>query len=381
MARIGINAHLLTFSRSYRNAGTSGYIYQLLQHLPAIASKHQFIVFTNADHAQLLAASTARFHLVRSRLNTERPERRILWEQLALPTLIARKRLDLIHGTLNVLPLARRAAGVVTIHDVSFLLFPERFLPAKRHYLTTLTRLSARGARRVVVSSENTRRDVIRLLGVPEERVRVVYLGVEDRLREQFPAETVARFRAEHQLPEHFYLYVGTLEPRKNLVRLMEAYARARQAGVDWPLVLAGGKGWLYEEIFARVQELKLDPYVILPGYVLYEDLPLWYNATSAFVYPSLYEGFGLPVAEAMACGCAVLTARNSSLPEVAGDAAILVDGEDVEALSDGLIRLAGDSALRVALAQRGRVQAAQFNWQRTAAGMVTVYDEALQEA
>src|SRR5260370_26712524 len=131
MARIGINAHLLTFSRSYRNDGTYGYIYQLLQHLPAIASKHQFIVFTNADRSHLLAASTARFHLVGSRLNTERPERRILWEQFALPTLIARKRLDLIHGTLNVLPLARNAAGVVTIHAVSVLLFSVRLLAAQ----------------------------------------------------------------------------------------------------------------------------------------------------------------------------------------------------------------------------------------------------------
>jgi glycosyltransferase involved in cell wall biosynthesis len=381
MARIGISAHLLTFARTYRNAGSSSYIYHLLQQLPAIPSRHHFVVFTNADRRHLVAATAPRFRLVGSRLDTERPSRRILWEQAALPALLARERLDLVHGTLNVLPLARTTPGVVTIHDVSFLLFPERFLPAKRRYLATLTRLSARGARRVVASSENTKCDVVRLLGVPEERVRVVYLGVEDRYRQAPEPGAMEEFRARNELPEHFFLYVGTLEPRKNLVRLIDAYAQARRAGVEWPLVLAGGKGWLYEEIFAHVERLGLSEAIRFPGYVLYEDLPLWYNAASAFVYPSLYEGFGLPVAEALACGCPVLTARNSSLPEVAGDAAILVDGEDTTALAEGLLRLAGDAALRADLATRGKVQVARFQWRHTAAQMMAIYDEVLQEA
>ncbi|HVA88821.1 MAG TPA: glycosyltransferase family 1 protein [Chloroflexota bacterium] len=379
MARIGINAQLLSFSRSYRNAGSSAYIYQLLRHLPAIPSPHRYIVFTNADRRELRVGDERGFHLVRSRLSTERPARRILWEQLALPALIARERLDLVHGTLNVLPLTRRTPGVVTIHDVSFLLFPERFLPAKRRYLTTMTRLSARGARFVAASSENTRRDVIQLLGVPEERVRVIPLGVDDRLREPVDPETIAAFRIAHDLPEHFYLYIGSLEPRKNLVRLVEAYGLARQAGVDWPLVLAGGKGWLYEEIFTRIQELGLEPHIRLPGYVLYEDLPLWYNAASVFVYPSLYEGFGLPVAEAMTCGCPVITSTASSLPEVAGDAAILVDPEEVEELRDGLVRLAGSPTLRADLARLGRERATRFDWRGTVAQMVSLYSEALE--
>jgi glycosyltransferase involved in cell wall biosynthesis len=379
MARIGINAQLLSFSRSYRNAGSSAYIYQLLQHLPSIASPHRYIVFTNADRIGLRVGNERGFHLVRSRFDTERPARRVLWEQLAFPSLIARERLDLVHGTLNVLPLSRRTAGVVTIHDVSFLLFPERFLPAKRRYLSTMTRLSARGARFVAASSENTRRDVIQLLGVPEERVRVVSLGVEDRLRAPVAPETIVAFRAAHDLPEHFYLYIGSLEPRKNLVRLVEAYGLARQAGVEWPLVLAGGKGWMYEEIFSRIQELGLESHIVLPGYVLYDDLPLWYNAASAFVYPSLYEGFGLPVAEAMACGCPVITSTASSLPEVAGDAAVLVDPEQVEELRDALIRLAGDPLLRADLGRRGRERAARFDWRATAAQMVSLYSEALE--
>jgi glycosyltransferase involved in cell wall biosynthesis len=232
----------------------------------------------------------------------------------------------------------------------------------------------------VVVSSQNTGRDVVRLLGVAEERVQVVYLGVEDWLRERPTAEALQRFREQHCLPEQFFLYVGTLEPRKNLVRLVEAYAQARRAGVEWPLVLAGGKGWLYEEIFQKVQDLQVGAWVHFPGYVLHEEKPLWYNAASVFVYPSLYEGFGLPVAEAMACGCPVLTARNSSLPEVAGDAAILVDGEDTMALTRSLVQLAADAQLRADLRARGLIQSARFDWRTTAAQMLRIYESVLEE-
>jgi len=381
MARIGINAQLLTFAQTYRNAGTSAFIYHLLRNLPSIATEHEFVVFTNAGSADLPLGSDPRFQLVASRLNTERPARRIVWEQTVLPWLLSRKRVDVVHGTLNVLPLARRIPGVVTIHDVSFLLFPERFLPGRRRYLTHFTRLSVRGARRVVASSENTRHDIIRLMHVPEERVRVAHLGVEDRFRCRPDAEVLARFRETRHLPEEFFLYIGTLEPRKNLVRLVDAYGAARKRGIDWPLILAGGKGWLYDEIFQRVQDLGLADHVQFPGYVLDDEKPLWYTAASAFVYPSLYEGFGLPVAEAMACGCPVLTARNSSLVEVAGDAAILVDGQDEAGLADGLCRLAESSSTRNELSVRGLAQSAQFDWARTTANVVAAYDEALKEA
>ena len=379
MARIGINAQLLTFARTYRNAGSAAFIYHLLSTLPSLSGSHQYIVFTNADCTGLPVHGDRRFRVVRSMLNTEKPAQRILWEQTALPALLARHRIDVIHGTLNVLPLARRIPGVVTIHDLSFLLFPERFLPGRRRYLTTFTRLSARGARRVVTSSLNTKRDVVRLLGVPEDRVRVIYLGVEDRFRQPIAQERVAQFRQDHRLPDRFYLFMGTLEPRKNLVRLLNAYHVARRRGVDWPLVLAGAKGWLYDEIFERVKALGLADHVHFPGYVADEDQPLWYAAAGAFVYPSLYEGFGLPVAEAMACGCPVLTAGNSSLVEVAGDAAILVKAEDEGCIADALCRIAGDSALREDLTRRGRDQSSRFDWRRTTEEVAQVYAEALE--
>jgi glycosyltransferase involved in cell wall biosynthesis len=219
------------------------------------------------------------------------------------------------------------------------------------------------------------------LLGVPEDRVRVVYLGVEDRFREPVAEDRLAQFRRDHHLPDRFFLFMGTLEPRKNLVRLLSAYHVARGRGVDWPLVLAGAKGWMYDEIFERVKALNLEAHVLFPGYVADDDQPLWYRSASAFIYPSLYEGFGLPVAEAMACGCPVLTARNSSLVEVAGEAAILVDAEDESCIVDGLCRLAGDGELREDLARRGRDQSGRFAWRRTTEQVAQIYDEALEGA
>ncbi len=381
MARIGINAQLLTFARTYRNAGAAAFIYHLLRTLPSLSTPNQYTIFTNADCTALSLHGDGRFEVVRSRLNTEKPAQRILWEQTALPALLTRHRIDVVHGTLNVLPLARRIPGVVTIHDVSFLLFPERFLPGRRRYLSTFTRLSARGARRVIASSQNTKRDVVRLLGVPERRVRVAYLGVEDRFREPLADDRLARFREEHALPDRYFLFMGTLEPRKNLVRLVDAYHAARLKGVDWPLVLVGAKGWLYEEIFERVKALGLEDCVQFPGYVADEDQPLWYRSAAAFVYPSLYEGFGLPVAEAMACGCPVITARNSSLVEVAGDAAILVDAEDGGCMAEALCRMAGDGELRADLVRRGLAQSSRFDWCRTTEQVAEIYAEALEGA
>jgi len=313
---------------------------------------------------------------VTSRFDTENPTRRILYEQAVLP-LLTPGRIDLLHAPVNVVPLAAAVPSVVTIHDLTSLVVPDRFLPAKRRYLQTFTRLSVRVARHVIADSEHTRQDVMRLLDVTPERVTTVPLGVVEHFR---PPDQVAlaAFRERHNLPEQYLLYLGTLEPRKNLVTLLRAYARLRRAGLDWPLVLAGGKGWLYEDIFRAVDDLNLGAWVRFPGYVSYEEQPLWYGAATIFVYPSTYEGFGLPVLEAMACGAPVITSTASSLPEAAGDAGVLVDCHDDEYLAAAIASLAGDAQRRAELRRRGLARAAVFPWSRTADETVRVYSRAL---
>lgn len=373
---IGINAHLLSFSQGYRNAGVGRYIYYLVRALAERDDGTRYTVFCHQTPP--FGDPTRRGHVrfVASRFDTTEPRRRIVYEQAVLP-LLAPGRIDLLHAPVNVVPLLSTVPSVVTIHDLTSLVVPDRFLPAKRRYLQTFTRLSVRVARHVIADSEHTRQDVIRLLDVPPERVTTVPLGVVEHFRPPTPA-ALEEFRARHDLPQRYLLYLGTLEPRKNLVTLLRAYARLRRAGLEWPLVLAGGKGWLYEDIFRAVDDLGLSGRVRFPGYVSYDEQPLWYGGATVFVYPSTYEGFGLPVLEAMACGAPVVTSTASSLPEAAGDAGVLVDCRDEAVLAAAIERVAGDAGLRADLQRRGVVRAAQFRWSRTAAETVRVYARAL---
>ncbi len=321
------------------------------------------------------AAPEPELRLLRSDWDTTRPALRVLWEQLVQPWVLRQIDADLVHGPVFVGPLIAPCPVVITIHDLSFIRFPHLFRPANRLYLSVMTRLSARRARRLIAVSEHAASEAARLLGISRRKIDVVYHGVDPTFR-PLPADEVAAFRQRHQLPEQFVLFVGTLEPRKNLIRLTEAFARLDRG--DTKLVLAGGKGWLCEDLFAKVEALGLSDAVVFTGYVPSEELPLWYNAASAFTYPSLYEGFGMPVTEAQACGTPVLTSKTSSLPEAAGDGALLVDPRDVDALSDGLTRILDDASLRETLSRQGLAHARTFDWSRTASHTVQVYRRAL---
>lgn len=368
---IAINAHLLSGQDSYRSAGVHQYIYHLLHHLGLSDEELRYTVLLGSGSL----SSDLPLALHRSRWPTASPGERILWEQMAQPWVLQKIGADLIHSPVFVGPILSPCPSVVTIHDLSFIRFPEMFRPANRIYLSMMTRLSVRRARRIIAVSAHAASETHQLLGVPKERVDVVYHGVKEEFHPR-SAEEVAAFHRRQGLPERFVLFVGTLEPRKNLTRLVEAFARVRDGRTK--LVLAGGKGWLYDDLFARVEELGLGDEVIFPGYVKNEDLPLWYNAATLMAYPSLYEGFGLPVLEAQACGTPVLTSNVSSLPEAAGDAALLVDPYDVSSLAEGLHRLLSESDLRRGLSERGLAHAGQFSWYQAAEETSRVYRRAL---
>jgi glycosyltransferase involved in cell wall biosynthesis len=370
---VGLDALLLSLSQTYRGAGINGYIYQLLQRLPAVAQPPTPGAATLEYRAFLYDpgfTAPAGLAVQRSPWDTRSPWRRILWEQSQLAALSGR--LDLLHGLAFAAPLAARCPTIITIHDLSFLRFPEAFRPVNRAYLTLATRASVRRAACVIAVSESTRQDVISFLAVPPEKVVVVHNGVTDEFCEA-PAGQAREHARRAGLPESYILFLGTLEPRKNLVRLLEAYARLRQMrdprqGDAPPLMIAGGKGWYYQAVMERVEALGLANHVIFPGFIPSEELPWLYRAASLFVYPSLFEGFGLPVLEAMACGAPVITSTVSSLPEVAGDAALLVDPEDAEGLALAMQRVLDEPGLAEGLREAGRARAAGFSWDRTAA-------------
>jgi glycosyltransferase involved in cell wall biosynthesis len=371
---IGLNAHLLSLAETYRGAGINWYIHNLLTHLPRVDRDNRYTAFigdrrfTNAGLALRL-----------SQLPTSRPVVRIFWEQVVQPFALQKERVDLLHALAFVTPLLSPCPSVVTIYDLSFLLYPGSFKRSKRFYLSLFTRLSARRARRIIAISESTKRDVVRLLGVPHEKVEVVYCGIGEAFR-PLAENQVAAFRSERGLPEHFILFVGTIEPRKNVTRLIEAFAHLQTCTLaNLKLVIGGAKGWFYEDVFARVEELGLEGQVMFPGYIPVSELPLWYNAAELFVYPSLYEGFGLPPLEAMACGTPVVASNTSSLPEVVGGAGLTVDPLDVEGLAEAMRRVLSDEALRWEMRERGLQRARGFSWTRTARETVQVYRRAME--
>ena len=301
---------------------------------------------------------------------------RVLWHRLGIPVPA-----DLLTGTVDVfhspdylLPPVRRGKKVVTVHDLSFLRHPEAAEPSLRAFLCASVPRSVRKADLVLGDSESTRQDVIELLGIDGDRVEVVYPGVDGAFRVIDDQHHLAAVKQLYGLDCPFILNVGTLEPRKNLVTLLDAYAALRRRGLEHKLVIAGGRGWLYDGVFRRLEELSLEQDVIFLGYVAEEHLPALYSLADLLVFPSLYEGFGLPPLEAMACGTPVITSDSSSLPEVVGKAGLMVPARDADALAEAIATVLADSVLREDLVKQGLSWAAQFTWRAAGEKLLAIY-------
>ena len=362
---IAVNAHLLSPVGGYRQAGVSGYVEHLLRHMIRLNGVSRWTVYAAPGAAPDRVGATGRdVRWRQSRLPTNGPSARILWEQFAAPGLTLLDRPDVLFCPLNVVPLLAACPTVVTVHDLAFLRF-KLHRPSRRNYLTAMTRISVRRAAHVITVSEFTRQEVIDLLGVNPASVTAVPNGYDERLS-PLPPATAEAFRREKQLPPEFLLFIGTLEPRKNLPTLLRAYAAVRDR-VHMPLLIGGGKGWWFEEVFDLVKRLRIEDRVQFLGFVLAEELPLYYATATALIYPSLYEGFGLPPLEAMASGLPVITSDAGAIQEVVADAALVIPALDVAALSEALLRITSDANLRARFRGLGLVRARQFSWERAA--------------
>lgn len=306
-----------------------------------------------------------------------------IWQRarLPLPVETFTGRINLFHATDFVLPPTLPGTRtLLTVHDLSFVRVPETASPSLKAYLDVVVPRSVKAADHVLADSQATKDDLIALYGVAASKITVLLSGVDARFRrvEDQPARGAVRQR--YQIPARPYIFsVGTVQPRKNYARLIQALARLRAAGHDIDLVIAGGRGWLEDPIYAAIQVQKLSEHVHFIGFADDADLPALYSNAACVALPSLYEGFGLPVLEAMACGTPVVTSNLSSLPEVAGDAALLIDPLDVDALVHALERLLTDSALRERMITAGIQRAARFTWERSAAQLSDIYTILLQ--
>jgi glycosyltransferase involved in cell wall biosynthesis len=370
--RIGINALLLSDRPGYRRSGVGRYLERLLGALPVALGDDELVAYAGRDVAPPHPSLTRSWR--RAWVSTERPSLRIVWEHAALPVAARRDRLNVFHGTMGVLPRLLPCPAVVTVHDLAFLRWPDQ-VPARRYrYLSTAIKAATTRASRIIAVSERTKADIVELLAVDPSRITVTHLGVDARFRPPRTEERAA-FCERQRLVRPFVLAVGNLEPRKNLPGLLRAFARLAPE-IPHDLVLVGAEGWLTGEIYATLGELRLGERVRMTGFVDDDELPIWYGAADLFIYPSLYEGFGLPVVEAMACGTPVVASNVSSLPEIGGDAIVLVDPTDDAAIADGMRRVLTDAAVAGELRRRGRLRAARFTWEKTAERTVAVYRE-----
>lgn len=369
---IGIDASRATVAR---RTGTETYSLHLIRGLLGLGQAQRFRLYTNRrPPAGLFWAGAAPANAELAVIPFPR-----LWTHLRLSAEMAARPPDVLFVPAHVLPLVHPRRSVVTVHDLGYLAYPEAHRPADRRYLDWSTRWNARQATAVLADSAATRADLVRAYGVAPDKIRVVYLGRDESLAPVRDPAALAAVRARYGLGERYLLYVGTLQPRKNLARAIDAYARlagtAACAGIQ--LVLAGKHGWLYDDLAARVERLALHGRVLFPGYIEDADLPAVLSGALGFVFPSLYEGFGIPVLEAGACGVPVITSNTSSLPEVAGDAALLVDPHDVDAIADAMHRLVSDPALRAELARRGLENVQRFSWEKCARETLAVLEAA----
>ena len=279
----------------------------------------------------------------------------------------------LFHATEHLLLPFRHLPTVLTVHDLIFRHLPQHHKRLNRWYLNLAMPLYVRRATHLIAVSEATRRDLMAAYGVPAEKITVIYEAADPRFgpRDALEQQTI---RANYGLPPAYFLYLGTIEPRKNLLRLLRAWEPLYLAGKAPPLVIVGKRGWLSDPFFEAVKRSPARKGLILTGYVLDDDLPALIAAATAFVFPSLYEGFGLPPLEAMACGTPVLCSDRSSLPEVVGDAALLFDPTDEEAIRAAMRHIWADEALRAELRRRGLERAKRFSWRRTAETTLQLY-------
>ncbi|NVN98814.1 MAG: glycosyltransferase family 4 protein [Geobacteraceae bacterium] len=296
---------------------------------------------------------------------------KLSWPNLVLPRTAARDDFDLIHSTTHYGTFVPcKYKNVITVTDVSPLLHPETHGRMQVLYHRYFLPQVLKRADAVITISESSKRDILACCPMPEEKIHAIPLGVDRRFT---PDEALLNAFAE-TLPKEYILYIGTLEARKNLPRLLAAYAIARRKGLSQKLLIGGAKGWRLSSLAAVVDEYTLQDHVVFLGYVADEELPTLYARADFFVYPSLYEGFGMPILEAMACGTPVITSDCSSMPEVAGDAALLIDPLNVADIADKMLDLAASPERRALLRSAGLARAALFSWQETARRTTDVY-------
>ncbi len=364
-----------------QTGGIGRYARELTGALAAIDQSNAYRLFAaGASIGNLPAPPGANFIWKPTRLTSKWLAR--LWHRLGLPLPIEvfTGPIDLYHATDFVLPPTRSAArSLLTVHDLSFVRVPSAASPPLKAYLDAVVPPSVKAADHILADSEATKADLIELYRTREDKISVLYSGVDARFKRIEDADAIRSLRRKYDLEDiRYILSVGTVQPRKNYSRVVEALAALRQSGLGLHYVIAGGRGWLQDELRETIARTGMEQYVHLLGLVEDSDLPALYSGARMLAMVSLYEGFGLPVLEAMACGAPVITSNLSSLPEVGGSAARLVDPHDSDAIRDAIFQIETNQASRNQLIEAGYRQVEKFSWECSARQLKSIYEDML---
>jgi glycosyltransferase involved in cell wall biosynthesis len=369
--RIAIDASTIS-----TQGGPRTYVLGLLEALLKLDQENSYTIFYN-DPSHLGRFPRAR-EIV---LPGKTPLARLWREHRLLPEACRRERIDLLHCPKSAVPFRSPCPVVVTLHDLIPIKHPETEKFAARLYWRLQIPIAARRSDFIITDSEHARREIIADFNVPAGRIRAIMLGFDPAMGGKRDRTTTRKILAKHNLPDDYILYVGTIQPRKNLATLIEAFhLLKRDRDVPHKLVIVGRKGWLYDQLFTRIHKLGLDDEILFTGFVSDEELPFIYDRACVFVYLSLFEGFGLPPLEAMACGVPVITSNTTSLPEVVGDAGITLPPTDVSRVHEALRQVLGDEALRKTMRHAGLERAQMFSWEAAARETLEVYKAVLSK-
>lgn len=370
--KIAVDA--LTAKSFYHGMGI--YIFNLLKRMIQVAEDHKFIVYKKPDVFSDFTITNDKVQI-----NNIKGSRslRILWEYTLLPASLKHEKVDVFWGPSNFLPPAKSCKFIVTIHDLSAFTYAQTYPFIRRRYYQYIISKATQRADFIITDSESSKQDLIKYFSIPDDKVIVIYCGIDEIFQPVESQDVILNVKQKYKLPAEFIFTLGVLEPKKNTERLIKAYARLKDTFKDIPHLVVGGSkkyGWKNEKIFQLVNSLKLNDLVLFTGAIDHKDLPVVYSAAELFVLPSLYEGFGLPVIEAMACGTPVVTSNTSSLPEIAGNAAVLVNPYNVLEIADVISLILYDENKKQEMIKNGFENIKRFNWEKAATELISVFEK-----
>lgn len=363
-----------------RMSGVGYYIKNISKNLLSIDKINNYYFLTNQKESNVLRGidNNRNPEIIRTFISNENHVLGDLWENTIFPLKLKRRNIDIFHGPAFLIPLVKIGyRSIATVYDLIVFLFPGSIPFKYGLYMKELLKLVAKRADKIVAVSNNTRSDLIDILNVPEEKIEVVYGAADERFYPISDKERLENIRRKYRINKNVILCVGNLEPRKNLLKVFEAYYILKdKIGKDYEIVICGERKWAFDLIKSSIKRYGIEDSIIFTGYVPDEDMPFLYNLADLFVFPSLYEGFGIPMLEAMKCGIPTVVSRTSSMPEVVGNSAMLINPHDAEEIANSIYLLVTDSDLRREKIDAGKARAREFSWEKSAIKMIKIYEE-----